>query len=460
MRRGLMGRQARKSTIHLAESRGRWPGSGRTTVPPVIDAAKLEYHGCVALEQVCVDQGRFVVFSPVKQPGHKDFVEHLFDPGFTWLNTPGQPEHFLGTKLKTPWPHMRSNSTADPVDIASPAFSPHVVPLVWYPVHAESYREAVLQSLAPLHAMQLDGAVDRNITLVPMLNGFNMPEFFAPMLAPFTNNPIETLEDVSSREHMTSPLRSRCFQKLLMCKPFNLFNYRNEGEGKTMWFQALHPGTTGQQVVDFYQPQLKPAPFDEHVLKVAVVKTGRKRRILNLNQVVTTCSAWRPADPDLRLDCVAYDFEQRLRERSFVGILAELQGFDILMGMHGEALANGIFMAPNTSVVEVRPCEADSDWLDNYFQRTLRIDNLQLAFKLVTQSRELCFPSDLQLRGDRAGLDEDGLEAVFKQDQDLHIKPAALEALLALVVDKVGGDLETYLQRLQQDPTFGNTLVQ
>ncbi|KAK9811469.1 hypothetical protein WJX72_004449 [[Myrmecia] bisecta] len=443
---------------YLPEIGGKQLSVQTETHPPRIDDSKLKYHGCVKQHYVCFDQGRSILFSGVKTPRSPAYTEDLFDPGFTWLNIPGYADNFVGTKTKTPWPQFRANSSADPPDIAAPRFSASIVPLIWWPIWAENYGEVVLQSLAPLHAMQADGLVDRNVTLVPVLNGFRLPDYFQWLLQPFTNNRIETFEDLSSREHMHAVDRTRCFHTVLFCKTLNLFNYRDEGLGKTHWYQALKPGSLGQELVKYYRPLMKVPIKDPTIIKVAIVLRVEKRRLLNMDELVQACNAFQPADASSSMDCFVYDFDSP--GVSFLQHLEQLQMFDIMIGVHGAALANGIFMRPGTAVVEVRPCQFDSDWIDNYFQRVHRIENINLAYKIITVDPSLCSPGDLEQSGDRSGLDLSWVELSFKRDQDITLKPATLTKMLDIIINLHQFDSITYERLAKQEPTWFNTISQ
>ena len=50
-----------------------------------------------------------------------------------------------------------------------------------------------LASAAPLHAMQLEGVVDRNVKFTPVLDGFRMPEYIDWELQPFSNHKVPLL---------------------------------------------------------------------------------------------------------------------------------------------------------------------------------------------------------------------------------------------------------------------------
>ena len=128
----------------------------------------------------------------------------------------------------------------DPDAIKNPQFDDCTVPIVWWPWWPYNPGDFFLSSLAPFHAMQHEGVIDHNVRYTPVLDGLSKPGYMQWYFDPITNHPVQSLEELLDR----SNAGSRCFERMLMCKPYSLW-YLSPGR---QWHDRLKFGMLGQEV--------------------------------------------------------------------------------------------------------------------------------------------------------------------------------------------------------------------
>ncbi|DBA98894.1 TPA: hypothetical protein ACH3X1_014643 [Trebouxia sp. C0004] len=167
---------------------------------PVIDEDRLQDHACTLFSKVCIDQGRFVMFSDEMRPGRTFWRDDVFDITQTadgpFYNVPGYLDNFKGTKKAYRKPHFRGNSSADFHDVLHPDFDDCSVPLVWWPWWPFNPGDFFLSSLAPFHAMLTSGVIDENVRYTPVMEGLTSPGYFQWYFDPITHFPVEKPDDL------------------------------------------------------------------------------------------------------------------------------------------------------------------------------------------------------------------------------------------------------------------------
>ncbi|KAL4856850.1 hypothetical protein ACK3TF_002897 [Chlorella vulgaris] len=361
---------------------------GNCTVPKLNISGLLDY-GCRVLNDSCFDQHRIIVYNP---PDDLEFPYPFLDmgwtetwvPGWTALNKTGAGPIGTGNAQ----PQVRKNSTADRPDLTDPLFSACHTPLVWNSPYHIAFGEFFDNSFVPLWDMQHQrNLFDENIQLAPVLDGYRMQPFMENLLRPYTNKPLMSFNDISSREHATDPRFPRCFKKIVMCGLKGLYKDRPppaylhpvynatmyNGDKNWTWFQ---PAQAGKHLVDYYRQAKKipklAEPKDKDTLQVVVGnRTAGYRQFLNLTEFLRDCNEWQPPAPYKRTRCLAIS----VGPEGFLEHVAVLSQTDIMIAHHGAELCNGFFLPWGSSVVEVRMKDFQEDWDQVYFPSMYRTEN-------------------------------------------------------------------------------------
>ena len=66
------------------------------------------------------------------------------------------------------------------------------------------------------------------------------------------------------------------------------------------------------------------------------------------------------------------------------------------VGMHGAGLINHNFMKPNSSFVEIMPCNFGGQWPRHYFKTPSETQHITFYWRLQAHMRKQCRPSPLE----------------------------------------------------------------
>lgn len=216
--------------------------------------------------------------------------------------------------------------------------------------------------------MKEKGLIDDRIVYTPFTAGMDPPPFYHSFLKPFLSHPVQSLDDISSREHMISGV-PRCFDQLLVCTLISMYK-GSHGNPSGIYYGHwdLHPKLAGKAVADYYKqahPKLFPArkPGVFHV--VIGVRTDW-RRILNLDDIVKACNAWKPPaeSPFERTECIT----RETKPDTFVEDLGIVNQAHALVITHGAAGTFSFTMQDNSSLIEVMSWDFCGYWSRQYFE--------------------------------------------------------------------------------------------
>eukprot|EP00891_Asterochloris_glomerata_P000929 jgi/Astpho2/929/Aster-00767 len=343
-----------------------------------------------------------------------------------------EPFQATGTKRNYTKPVFRGNSSRDPAD------------------HLKAGQDDFfISNTAPFHAMRLDGVIDRKVRFSPVLEGLSEPEYMHWMLGPFTDFPVQTLEEMSSRENL-GPAKPRCFERVLLCKPRSWQNQRHDLPG--YWYHYLKFGQLGQDIVNHHRKDLDIPEKDSKAFKVMFVERIVKRRILNMDEALSKCRSWTPpqASGFTHTECGVINTDNGSHWKQHMAIM---QTVDVLVGLHGAGLTNHNFQRPGTALVEIFAC---SFYQDAYFQQTSRVQKMVLPFQIVTNDTGLCQPGIQERSADIEGkklLAQMWVPGSLLRDQDVKLNMnvlfMAFERILSL-----NGSADAYLAAEQRDRNF------
>ncbi|KXZ54225.1 hypothetical protein GPECTOR_5g317 [Gonium pectorale] len=259
-------------------------------------------------------------------------------------------------------------------DVRQPVFSNCTTPLLFFhhfPFNvAEVYRFAVNNIYFMQQRLRF---FDENITLVPGTPYMSrVPPYTQFWLQPFSRYAVTSLGSLSQRRPPGSPSAStgegtavRCFSRFIVCKitlrkPTGAF------------YEA------GQFVADYYMKKAEPleanytgrlsaampreALFDAGVLKVVFAVRSKSHKdigrvLLNEDELIDLCNRQElklPADANFTIfrsiHCIRHVFGvDNLYDMWLV------RHMDVLVGVHGSALTNAMFMRPGSALIELRP---------------------------------------------------------------------------------------------------------
>ena len=136
----------------------------------------------------------------------------------------------------------------------------------------------------------------------------------------------------------------RCFERLRLC------SFQATPAHARPWsaIQTLAAYHTGMPANRSYIPRLS---IGHGRLRVVFIIRQSRRRIANIDELVEACSRWRPSDlPKLHVDCAAHSLAAGLQANAPL-----LRDVDVLVGMHGGDMVNGLLLHAGASVLEILP---------------------------------------------------------------------------------------------------------
>lgn len=243
------------------------------------------------------------------------------------------------------------------------------ISLIYIPLTSIFYPQIRRNVLSPVYEMKQHKLITNSTVFTPYTNGMDPPSFYQDLLKPFAPLPVQSLDDISSRSHIIPGVNTRCFDQLMVCNLVSL--YRNtahnpEGKGHTFW--DVHPRQAGQTVVDYYkktQPQAFPARKDGVFYVVIVVRTD-VRRILNVDEVLKQCKAWKPPDnsPFKRTECITRETKPEM----LIDDLGIVNRAHALVSTHGAQNAFVHTLQDGAALVEVTSWDFCGQWSMLHYQ--------------------------------------------------------------------------------------------
>eukprot|EP00198_Chlamydomonas_reinhardtii_P005323 XP_001694659.1 predicted protein [Chlamydomonas reinhardtii] len=396
--------------------------------------------GCPVLRDVCVDQG-VIIYQDAR---YHPWTSEIRFPGLNitdilW-NTPSVLG--IGDKWKIgknryqpivvrPWHHMEESP-----DVAKPVFSACTTPLLFYhhfPFNvAEVYRFAVNNIYFMQQKLKF---FDQHITLVPGNPPMSrVPPYTSFWLQPFSTHAVTSLGRLSQRREPDQAVaRSdatgegtavRCFKRFVMCK---ITLKKPTGA----YFEA------GQFVAEHYMKQVEEERrganysarlaaalpggakqlADPTVLKVVFAVRSKSHKdvgrvLLNEDELIDRCNAQEVKLPNPGSAAGGSGNGSSTDVYSIFGSMACIRHIfgvdnlydmwlvrqmDVLVGVHGSALTNAMFMRPGSSLIELRPFgfSGRESWPNIYMKsQTRRMD--VFWFGIDVMSANLSSPGEFE----------------------------------------------------------------
>ncbi|GAX72882.1 hypothetical protein CEUSTIGMA_g337.t1 [Chlamydomonas eustigma] len=518
---------------------------------------------CEMLSHVCIDQDRLVVYKPEHLP--------ILGGKVPWYSLyKGVAHDFQGVsdalhqQALLPDPMIRPRTTREQThDLAHPEFSNCTVPVIFYLSYMFNVHEIFEKMFVPLWVATQRDAWDPRYSIIFQSLGQSLPSNLKLLSSFHTHQPPVTLSEASARlsnnlsaKFTIEGRHHRCFQTLGLCR------FEQHWHWTTSWWD-LRDGweqpnwKAAKAFVDLYErrgmlpkigPSLpKPINSAELELKSGKGQHGKnkgwgsspsllrvvlarrpgspRRSILNSEEVIRWCNAWRPSKENVKVagvkgnggdkgalkggqnamsayrsglraknstwlsqwwwgqnlwspasrggaesqvllhrngteggpsstdssgrsresrweglkgtyigaQCVAYDFEDLLLSASL------MQQTDVLIGVHGAAMVNAIFMSRGASAIEIRPLGFVGFWPNHYLRRMLTItDQNQSVFwygiNVVNGSNSA--PGKQEVDGV-------GADYLWKRDRHVRVETSILQRLFDEIAG-VRGDPRAY----------------
>ena len=206
----------------------------------------------------------------------------------------------------------------------------------------------------------------------------------------------------------------RCFERLRLCS-FQSTPAHARPWSAIQTLAAYHTGVVSNQ------SSISRMSIEDGRLRVAFIIRQNRRRIANINELVEACSRWHPtALVGLRVECSALSLAAGLQATAPV-----LRNVDVLIGMHGGDMVNGLLLHAGASVLEILPVHRAGCPCD-VFRRVYSSERGKVLHYTAT-SQNISF-----VRSVHAGMHSD-------MDVPSTVVEAALERIVA-----VRGDPERY----------------
>ena len=294
-------------------------------------------------------------------------------------------------------------------EVQARGFSP-CVPLVWRPVWAFNFGEQFANTLSPLHELQAAGLVDDRLLLRPDFAAASRPHWYQPLLGGFSRQPLASLREIGTRcfardaqlklsgkersRHQRTRCEASCHERVLVCGFQSLLDTNQRVPPAlapwraAQWVASRVARTDAPAPPASNAPPAPPAPPGAlRVLFVNRTQTLNKdrrgrRRISNLAQLLELCAGWA------RVRCEAHEFGRR---RLAVDVRA-VRSADVLVGMHGSALDNALFMRSGSALIEARPYGFEGQWPDRYLKLLLAIETKVHYYQISAGSPQLSAP--------------------------------------------------------------------
>ena len=283
-------------------------------------------------------------------------------------------------------------------EVEARGFSP-CVPLVWRPVWAFTFGEQFANSISPLYELHAAKLIDDGLLLRPDLAAARRPSWYRQLFGTFSQQPLASLREIGTRcldkdaqlklrggalnRFQVKRCEARCHARLLVCGFESLLDTHKYVPPRfTPWRAAQF---VAMRVVG---PGLEQAPSGPwRVLLVNRTQTENKdnrglRRIANLPQLLELCEGWAVAR------CEAREFGRH-------GVAADVRAVraaDVLVGMHGSALDNALFMRRGAALIEARPYGFEGQWPDRYLKLLLAIETAVHYYQISAGSPQLSYP--------------------------------------------------------------------
>ena len=379
---------------------------------------------CMVLEDVCIDQGQIILYN--QNPGQRlpEFNVNYHPTGFQTdenpivmmdfpSRVPGLLHSMMAQRTSFRWA-TRNEMTED---LINPRFSNCTVPVVFYLAFPNNPGEVFEKLHVLLWAATQRDAWDPRYQMIFSTSGIQLSSFLRLVASVHSKFRATTLSEASARHspNLTSESSAegrhvRCFKSLAMCRLPSEWNWMGRLDLNTgIWPSGMNKGfqrpnwEAAHALLDFYKDKKRlkasqvdakwtslPKQVNQTSLRAARSSpgylTGRRlrvvvarrpnsprRNILNADQVIDWCnSGWKPSvvnttDPVVGAMCVWYDFENLFVSMSM------MEQTDVLIGVHGAALINSLFMPLGSSLIEVKPLQFVGLWPNHYLRRMLTL---------------------------------------------------------------------------------------
>ena len=271
--------------------------------------------------------------------------------------------------------------------LRNPVFSNCTVPVVWFASYLSNFGETFERFLVLLWAARKKGAWDTRYNL--LFNMQKIPHHLSLMSRVHSQFEARTLSEASAS--------SKCFQTLVMCKIPGEWHWTGRVDMNTGYWEMnkgfIRPNwDAAKSFLDFYRkmgqlPAINLSDLPKSIntisrdnrkekkgrrLRVVIARrpNATRRTILNIDETLDWCNSWRPSSQSSAFtgaDCIAYSFDELLLSAAL------MEHTDILIGVHGAAVVNALFMPLGSSVIEVRPLDFAGLWPNHYLRKMLAV---------------------------------------------------------------------------------------
>ena len=372
-----------------------------------------------------------------------------------------EPDKWPGVPPSS-WINIDAQATANAVKTGRQA-AKHSA-LLFFPVYPQNFAESFGNNAVSLYELYSAGWASQENELLPAASWWpgctGGPESDGEILGgapcdiwyqPFSAGPLTTLQ------RMGFASETRCFREVTLCHLGSLVFDQNYGAGvgnvpRRPWeaMQYIAENTAELQLRGEAKARAAtwrtPALFlprtgvANHAIQVRVVVRKGRRKLLNAHQLAGALNGWATHAGLMRgvpVNASTCSFAGE----GFAANVRTARETDVLFGMHGADLVNGLFMHAGATVVEVRGFA----WYDNgrglwpgWFARVFALDAQILHYALQASLSDTVGAAEVQRRKP-----DSPISGHATWNMDVRV-PVAMARKLLHTVAQVNGDAMAY----------------
>ena len=276
--------------------------------------------------------------------------------------------------------------------------------LIFFTCWPSNPAEVFHRSVTMLHAIWPLLAKERPPTLVPATWSKQFNYWLAPWLASNSTTPsaVQPMAPMPSargsrlwalhwartrsalrryeEEAAKSRAPPRCFARAHVC------DFSQEGVVPGVGRGA--PWAAMQAVMQHYAPATTQAPVSGSRLRVAFVVRHRRRRLVNIDDLVSRCNRWQPEG----VRCTSIDFVGGLPR-----VASQLRRIDVLVSPHGADAIHALALHQSAWLVEVMPIFDRSNCPCTVFRELLDAEHAVHYLRLSTTNQSYADMADMAM---------------------------------------------------------------
>ena len=323
----------------------------------------------------------------------------------------------INVRLATPFDRDISNVEFEPSQQEAT-----VIALLWpHNICHSLYGLAILKNAYDSHPLHLS---PHDIFLAS-------PDGGPPL--PFTEKTFKAV--LPHREMQAWPKDStRCYSKVNVCRVYGI----TDAQGIDQVFDI------GQKVVGKILEAKDNEIRRENLILRVVFTGGRKgsRELYNMKESIDLCNSLKG------FLCSQHTFGKLGLEED----IALMQQTDVLVGIHGAALTNSIFMREGSHVVEIR-CKVSPHYAKEHYETYLKKAGFKVRWWLIQiNNGENIFLSDFEIR-------EIGVSSLWNRDLNMLLPLNAIEVMLLQIQNLFVSDKNSLVEFLAMDSKNRNRMI-